>query len=178
MTAANLPRSLEQIFGHEGGYSDDPDDGGNWTGGAPHIGKLLGTKFGIAANTYPKINIRDLSLPAAAEIYRRDYATKVRYDDLPSGLDHAMLDFAINSGPRRAVQFLQRILGVPDDGAFGRITMAEAKEADPAITIKTLCANRLSYLRGLRTWSKYRNGWMRRVNEVEAFALKLAQEGG
>ena len=40
-----------RLIGHEGGYSADPKDPGNWTGGRPGVGKLLGTKYGIAANT-------------------------------------------------------------------------------------------------------------------------------
>jgi lysozyme family protein len=176
MVAKNFPRSLEKIFGHEGGYSNDRADPGNWTGGRVGSGKLLGTKFGIAANSYPKLDIKNLTLAEAATIYRKDYATKVRFDDLPSGLDHAMLDFAINSGPRRANEFLQRCLGVPDDGILGPITMAEVGNSDTVELIKGLCASRLALLKRLRTWPRYKNGWTRRVKEVEAFALELAGE--
>lgn len=175
MTAANLTKSLGQIFGSEGGYSKDRNDPGNWTGGSVGNGKMLGTKFGIAANTYPKLDIKNLTLEQATEIYRRDYASKVRFDDLPSGLDHAMLDFAINSGPRRAIEFLQRVLGVPDDGVFGQVTLGEARGADPEATIKALCRDRLVYLKKLRTWPRYKNGWTTRVNAVQKFALSLAQ---
>ncbi len=178
MSAANLPKSLEQIFGHEGGYSSDKADPGNWTGGVVGKGALLGTKFGIAANSYPNLDIKNLTIEEAAEIYRRDYAAKVRFDELPSGLDHAMLDFAINSGPRRAVEFLQRILGVPDDGRMGPITVAEAQEANAKKTIAALCTARLAFLKGLRTWKRYGKGWSRRVNDVKAFALKLSEDKG
>lgn len=174
MTAANLRMSLNQIFGSEGGYSSDRRDPGNWTGGTVGSGRLLGTKYGIAANSYPKVNIKALTLEEAAAIYERDYASKVRFAELPSGLDHAMLDFAINSGPRRAVEFLQRVLGVPDDGQFGSVTLKEATEADPAKTIKALCQARLAYLKKLKIWPTYGRGWTTRVNAVREFALKLA----
>lgn len=174
MTAANLGASLGQIFGHEGGYSSDPDDPGNWTGGSKGKGKMLGTKFGIAANSHPNVDIKNLTIEQATEIYHRDYAAKVRFDDLPSGLDHAMLDFAINSGTMRAAQTLQRILGVPDDGKIGPITIAEVKEHPVRELIDEVCNRRLTFLKALKVWPKYSKGWSRRVSEVHAFALKLA----
>lgn len=175
MTAANLEASLGQIFGHEGGYSCDTSDPGNWTGGSRGHGKLLGTKYGIAANSYPDLDIKHLTLSQAAAIYRRDYASKIRFDDLPDGLDHAMLDFAINSGTYRAATFLQRIVGVPDDGKIGLITLAEVREHDARDLIDKLCDERLAFLHRLRTWSKYGKGWNRRVTEVHAFAIKLIE---
>jgi len=46
-----------------------------------------------------------------------------RGDDLPGGLDLAVFDFAVNSGPARAVKTLQRIVGVPADGVMGAMTL-------------------------------------------------------
>lgn len=177
MSAANLSASLGQIFGSEGGYSSDRHDPGNWTGGAVGHGVMHGTKYGIAANSYPTVDILHLTLAQAADIYRRDYAAKVRFDDLPAGLDHAMLDFAINSGPSRAVKFLQRTLGVPDDGKMGPITLAEVEEHDAKTLIDKLCEARLAFLHGLSTWPRYGKGWNVRVTAVHAFAMKLAAAG-
>ena len=43
--------------------------------------------------------------------------------DLPAGLDYAVYDFAVNSGPSRAVKFLQELLGanIIKDGVMGNI---------------------------------------------------------
>lgn len=173
MAAANLSRSLEQIFGHEGGFSKIRSDPGNWTSGKVGVGKLLGTKYGIAANSYPHLDIPNLTLAKATEIYRRDYAAKVRFNDLPSGVDHAMLDYAINSGPSRAVKDIQREIGAADDGVMGPMTMAGVRAARPDVLINGLCDRRLRFLKGLSTWPTFGRGWTRRVKEVRAFALSI-----
>ncbi len=52
--ASVLPFTLHQ----EGGLSLDPKDPGNWTGGKVGLGKLLGTKYGIAAASHPGLDVR------------------------------------------------------------------------------------------------------------------------
>ena len=42
--------AFDRLISHEGGYSEDPRDSGNWTGGAQGVGQLKGTKFGIASS--------------------------------------------------------------------------------------------------------------------------------
>jgi len=42
----NFDLAFDRVIGHEGGYTDDPRDRGNWTGGATGRGELKGTKYG------------------------------------------------------------------------------------------------------------------------------------
>jgi len=58
--------SFKVLIGHEGGYSDDRNDPGNWTGGKVGVGELLGTKYGVAANSYPMEDIQGLTLETSA----------------------------------------------------------------------------------------------------------------
>ena len=58
MITDDVKKWLTRIFDHEGGFTDNPNDPGSWTGGAPHNGELIGTKYGIAANTYGHLHIR------------------------------------------------------------------------------------------------------------------------
>jgi lysozyme family protein len=175
MTAANLSRSLDHIFGSEGGFTKDSRDAGNWTGGRVGRGRLLGTKFGIAANSYPGVDIKSLTIEKATAIYKQDYAAKIRFDELPSGVDFATLDFAINSGPKRAGEFLQRVVGVNNvDGWIGPATVKTVAAMPARDVIDQLCDQRLAYLKRLSTWPTYGRGWLRRVASVRAFALSLA----
>lgn len=177
MTARNLDIALSKIFGHEGGYTSARSDPGNWTGGKIGKGKLKGTKYGISAQSYPHLDIRNLTLAKATEIYRRDYAKKIRFDDLPAGVDYATFDFAINSGTSRAAKFLQNVVGVEQDGVIGPATLTAVRAFDPAEIITQLCDDRLAFMQSLkRMWPIYGKGWERRVTEVRAFSLKLAEE--
>jgi lysozyme family protein len=63
------------------------------------------------------------------EIYKTMYWDKVWGDKLPDGLDFAMFDFAVNSGPARAVKELQKnFFGCTTDGIMGSQTFGKIEE--------------------------------------------------
>ena len=152
-----------RLIGHEGGFSDDPKDPGNWTGGRPGAGKLLGTKYGIAANTYPDLDIKALTLDQAKAIYRRDWWDKIHADQLPGAVAFQLWDFAVNAGITRAVISLQRAVGVADDGKLGPRTLAAVNAMPVPDVIARFNAERLEFYASLSTWPTYGKGWVRRV---------------
>jgi lysozyme family protein len=97
---------------------------------------------------------------------------------LPAGIDYAVFDYGVNSGISRSAKVLQRVLGVADDGMIGPITLGAANACDCKVTIAAICDERLRFLRSLRTWRVFGKGWGRRVAEVKAVALDMAQQGG
>lgn len=159
----NFDAAFERLIGHEGGYSDDPKDPGNWTGGRPGVGKLLGTKYGIAANTYPDIDIKALTLEQAKAIYRRDWWDKIHADQLPAAVAFQLWDFAVNAGITRAVISLQRAVGVADDGKLGPRTLAAVNAMPVPDVLARFNAERLEFYASLSTWPTYGKGWARRV---------------
>jgi lysozyme family protein len=173
MASENYAPLFERVLEHEGGFSDDRRDPGNWTGGVVGKGVLKGTKYGIAANTFPNVDIRNLTKDQAREIYRGLYWNAIRGDQLPSGVDWAVFDFAINSGTVRAVMALQRALGLADDGRLGPVTLAAAYRVDPRKVIAAICDERLAFMRRLKHWKTYGKGWSRRVAETRALALSM-----
>ncbi len=154
---------IRRILSHEGGYSSDRTDPGNWTGGRVGVGKLLGTKYGIAANTYPHLNIKALTWEQAKEIYRRDFWQASRAHQLPPAVGFQLLDGAVNSGISRAVQWLQRAARVADDGIIGPVTRKAVAAADPSDLVMRFLAERLDFLTGLRNWPNHGRGWARRI---------------
>ena len=169
MARANFAAALSAVLLHEGGWANNPKD----PGGATMKGVTLATyrRYRPGAT---KEQLRNISDEELRTIYRDGYWDEVRGDDLPSGIDFATFDFAVNSGPSRAAKFLQRVLGVTQDGVIGPVTLSAAQSANPEAVIRHLCDQRLAWLQTLSTFATFGKGWTRRVQEVKAKALSMA----
>jgi lysozyme family protein len=110
----NFQRALALVLKHEGGYVDHPKD----PGGATNKGVTIATFRRYVKKDGTKDDLRRISDADVARIYKRHYWDAVRGDDLPDGLDYATFDFAVNSGTGRAPKYLQRVLGVAQDGVI------------------------------------------------------------
>jgi lysozyme family protein len=163
---------FDRLIGSEGGYSKSPDDPGNWTGGVKGCGKLLGTKFGIAANTYPDLDIAGLTLDQAKAIYRRDWWDAIHADYLAPAISYQLWDFAINAGMPRAVMSLQRAVDVLDDGVLGELTMSALSKCDVNDVVYLLTAERIEFLTRRRNWPQAGAGWMNRIARNLRFAAQ------
>lgn len=163
--------AFRQLIDHEGGYSDDPRDPGNWTGGRVrnqdgsdrYVGELRGTKYGIAAHSYPTLDIRALTLDDAREIYRRDWWLAMRIDDLPDAIRFPAFDAAVNSGRTRSTLWLQRAAGVDDDGIIGDVTLAAVRALPASVVVARMTGHRLAFLADLGSWPVHGRGWSRRI---------------
>ncbi len=172
MTATTFERAMTLVLQHEGGWSDDPQD----PGGATNLGVTIGTLSLHLGRPATRAEVRALTPATVAPIYRRRFWDAIQGDALPAGLDYALFDFAVNSGPRRAVIGLQRALGIADDGRLGPVTLAALAGRDVPALVNALSDGRLSFLRALSTWPRFGRGWGRRVEEVRKAALALAAE--
>lgn len=146
----------------EGGFSGNPADPGNWSGGAVGSGALLGTKFGISGASYPKLDIAGLSEAAAKEIYQRDFWPVIQGEQLPDAVALVAFDAAVNAGPRRAVMWLQQAAGVTADGVLGQQSLAAIGQGNPAAIAKESLGRRIDYSARLPSWSIFGLGWSRR----------------
>ena len=172
MAKENFPQALYWVLQHEQGYVNHPKD----PGGA--------TNRGITQRTYDAFrrdrgeatrDVHGIEEGEVRQIYREQYADAVWFDRLPSGLDYALFDFAVNSGPARAVKALQGIVGVRADGIMGNRTLAAAKARDSGQLITLLCDARQRFVRSLRTYKTFGRGWERRIAEVLRKGLALAK---
>lgn len=147
----SFERAFDRLMRHEGGYVSDPADPGGET------------KWGISKRSYPDLDIANLTREAAREIYRRDFWERIRADDLPDGVAFQAFDFAVNSGIETAVRYLQRALGVADDGHYGEATREAARAMSESDLILRLVAERLDFMTRLRNWPAHGRGWARRI---------------
>jgi lysozyme family protein len=166
----NFERSLAAVLKHEGGYSNHPKD----PGGA--------TNFGVTQRVYdawrknngkPSRSVKEIEKAEVDTLYYQQYWIMVRGDQLPDGLDYATFDYAVNSGPSKAIKDLQTVLGVKVDGIPGNVTIGAAQAGEPVKTVDALCDRRMAFLRGLSTFSTFGRGWSTRVGGVRATALEI-----
>ena len=170
----NFPEALAHTLRFEGGWANHPND----PGGA--------TMKGVTHKTYARYLGRDVShdelraIPDEhlADIYRRHYWDACRCDELPAGLDLAVFDTAVNTGPAQAVRLLQRIIGVSADGAIGPKTIAAINDYVVTHGLHTLIEAyteaRQGFYRLLPTYVHFGEGWRKRADHLADVAKSLS----
>ncbi|TBY57969.1 hypothetical protein E0H39_29575 [Rhizobium leguminosarum bv. viciae] len=169
------PETMAGIGVSEGGFSNHPADPGKAT--MKGITQAVFDEY-LAAEDLPPRSVKLITDAEVAAIYRTRYANKIRYDDLPAGVDYSTMDAAVNSGVSRGSKWLQQSLGVSSDGVIGNQTIAAAAKADAVSTIKRICSKRTSFLQGLKTFAVFGKGWSSRVARVEAASVSMAGRYG
>lgn len=129
---ADLKVALQTVFGNEGGYVNNPHDPGGET------------KFGIAKKYHPEVDIKNLTIDQAADIYRREYW---KFDRLQSQVVATkVFDIAVNDGVGQAIKLLQRAVAyvkgvtLADDGLMGLVTIAMTNACDEGKLLSELRA--------------------------------------
>ncbi|MGE0358654.1 MAG: glycoside hydrolase family 108 protein [Burkholderiales bacterium] len=149
--SASFDVAFGRLMDHEGGYVNDKADPGGET------------KFGISKRSYPDEDIPNMTRDRAMEIFRRDFWDRVNADRLPDGVAFQLADFAYHSGADTAVRYLQRALGVADDGHWGKVSQAAADAASESDMILRLNGERLDFMTRRKNWPEHGRGWARRI---------------
>jgi len=171
---ANFKSSFKSVIRHEGGYVDNPRD----RGGATNLGvtrKTLASWRKVPLRRFPKSEVKNLKLAEVEKIYKAWYWDTVKADNLPSGVDYAVFDGAINSGPRQAIRWLQSAVGVKRDGRLGPVTMGAVQSAPAKQTVATMLTMRLAWLKKLDRWPDFGKGWANRIRGVRKKAMAMAR---
>ena len=167
---ANFFKSLEMVLKHEGGFVDHPDD----PGGATNKGITHKTYSDFLGRPLEDVDeLKNIPEEHVQLIYKQGYWDKVKGDNLPSGVDFAIFDWAVNSGPGRAAKALQKAVGATADGAIGPKTLAAVEAADAAEIIKAVADDREAFYKSLRTFNTFGKGWLKRNKETRDFALEM-----
>ena len=155
----NFDEIIKQVLAHEGGYVNDPKDLGGET------------KYGITKLFYPELNIKELTIEKASEIYKKDYWDRNKVESLPQNLWHIYFDMCVNMGKRTAVKVLQRAAvnrgrDIEVDGGLGPATIGALK----GVELDRVRAYRVKFYVDLITakpeQEKFFLGWFRRATEV------------
>ena len=154
----NFDAAFQHVLKHEGGYVNHPSDPGGATN--------MGITEAVARRVGYRGPMQDLPVELAKRIYHEDYWKAVRADELPPAVRYAVFDAAVNSGVAQSVRWLQRALGVADDGVLGPKTLAAATAANPDALRARIIAQRLTFMTNLNTFGTFGRGWTRRCCEI------------
>lgn len=157
MSSENYSNCIKFVLRWEGGKVNHPRDPG---------GK---TNQGVTQRTYnayrrkkslPEQDVYRMENAERDAIYRKEYWDVAGCDALPCGVDLAVFDIAVNSGPRKAKYFLDR---------------ARAGNPAPGVIVARMCDDRLAWLRRLSTWPTFGKGWGNRVRDCKTLASSMAR---
>lgn len=172
---ANFQKALKAVLVHEGGWSNHKDDPGGATmqGVTQRVYDAFRAKSGAA-----KRSVKLMDKAERDTIYKEQYWDAVKGDQLPAGVDYVVFDGAVNSGPVRAIKWLQQSLkgyhgAIDGQIGLGTLQALSADDNNDAL-IDRMCDRRMAFLKALGTWSVFGAGWTKRVAGVRAMGKAMA----
>ena len=164
----NFDECLKMLLHHEGGYVNHPSDPGGET------------NLGVTKKVYQEWggtkDMKDLTVEDVAPIYKKNYWDRCKCDDLESGVDWVVFDWAVNSGTSRSAKAIQKICGATQDGAIGPKTLALIGKQDTQYVIEEFGKVRQDFYESLKTFDTFGKGWTRRNKETTEKALNMVED--
>lgn len=164
--------AIDFVFAVEGYVSNSKYDSGGYT------------KFGIAQNAHPGVDVRNLTIDGAKNIYRKQYWDACKCDKFAPSLALYLMDFAVNSGAKNAAVGLQRTvnkltagtgaLALCEDGKIGEKTIAAVNGIPERLMIAAFHAYRTEFYFNIvkknSTQNAFLRGWMNRLAKLNMYA--------
>ena len=168
----NFDKCLTMLLKHEGGFVDHPKD----PGGMTNLGVTKAVYDKWIGRESTEAEMRGLTQDDVAPIYKKNYWDRCKCDQLPSGADWSVFDWAVNSGTGRASKAMQKIVGAKQDGAIGPKTLQMIANEKAEFLVEEMYHQRQSFYEKLKTFETFGRGWTRRNKETKEAALELIHE--
>ena len=165
----NFDTCLTMLLKHEGGYVNHPED----PGGMTNLGVTKAVYDEFHGTDVTEEEMRNLKKSDVEPIYRSNYWNRCRCQDLPSGVDWAVFDFAVNAGTGRAAKALQQAVEAKQDGSIGPITLMKVKDHEVVNIINRIAIYREQFYRSLSNFDTFGKGWLRRNDETRRQAIHM-----
>ena len=173
---SNWKQSFDYMQESEGGFSDDPDDNGNWL----PDGRKGCTNLGVTQTTWEswvgrqsnEKEMRNLTPALVEPMYRRKFWEACSCNSLPPGVDYLVFDFAVNAGVGRSAKTLQSAVGATPDGDIGPLTLAAVSKFNSEELVNKFTDEKVAWYKSLKN-PKYEQGWLNRAAIVCQRALKM-----
>jgi lysozyme family protein len=157
-------KAFAQTLIHEGGYVNDPADYGGET------------KYGISKKAHPDVNIKNLTLENAKDIYYREYWQAMGFENIyDDELAAKMFDIRVNFRHQTFEELMRRALAsvqcnpnmLNSNMSWGRdmlwlINRADPKELRVALRSEQAGTYRLNVTKDA-TQARFINGWLKRA---------------
>ena len=134
----------------EGGYVDNPQD----PGGA--------TKYGISQTSFPNLDIANITIDDAMNIYNKQYWQPLQLDNYPLPISLFLFDTAVLQGVGKAVELINRV----------NIDVNDVKG-----TILKLIPMRLWVLALVSDYGTFGRGWTNRIADLINVINENLKEG-
>lgn len=163
---------LSLLLKAEGGYSNDKDDRGGPTNYG--ITQVAYARW-LVAHRLQVEPVKYISRASMEALYKQDYWTPAKCALLAKPIDWVVFDGAVNHSVRQSVKFLQRAVGVDDDGFIGPNTIQAVSQDvamhGPCSVAQNIIDQRRVFYRELvrkdATQEKFLNGWNNRLDHIE-----------
>jgi len=177
MAASNWDSAFKLMLASEGGFSADERDHGNkLPDGRPGSTMLGVTQYNWEHWTGHQVTheqMKKLTPEDVKPFYKKKFWDVCRCDDMPSGIDYLVFDFAVNAGCGGSAKILQTAIGVTPDGGIGPITLAAVNALDADELIQKFSQAKEDFYRGLGNFNVYGEGWLNRVAAVKVKATSM-----
>tara|TARA_S200002703_G_scaffold61077_1_gene52969 strand:+ start:159 stop:674 length:516 start_codon:yes stop_codon:yes gene_type:complete len=168
----NFDKSLQLLLKHEGGFVNHERD----PGGMTNLGVTKSVYEEWLGYEVDKQDMMKLTPEDVAPIYLNNYWIKANCDELPSGLDYVVFDWAVNSGVSRSSKGIQKCCGANPDGVIGPKTLELVVGQDTKFMIEKFKQVRQRFYEGLNHFDAFGRGWTRRNDEATEVALGMVED--
>lgn len=168
---STFEKALKFTLQWEGGYSNHEADKGGAT--MQGITQLNYHRYLTGRGIAPR-SVREIKPTEVRDIYCQMFWNPIHASALPPKLGIAYFDWAVNTGPTRAVKHLQACLGVKADGEIGPITLKAMAGAKSEV-LTCFLARREAFYReiGQGKQKVFLKGWMNRLEALKSYLEEL-----
>lgn len=162
---ANFSPIKDQIIPIEGGYVFNKNDPGGET------------KYGISKRSYPHLDIKNLTLDEAGDIYKRDFWDVIKLDQFnDQSIAENIFWFGVHAGPITSIKCLQKALNkigqpVISDGIIGKETLNSVNSViNPIFKLDALKLEQIQYyvkiVNSKPSSKEFLLGWINRIFKI------------
>jgi len=146
-----------------------------WEATVSHAGDILpendhdgaGTTFAGMTERDDGLDLKTLSSHWLVSKYIGNYWKPSRAEEIPEPVCYVVANFAVNTGVSHAAKFLQRALGITDDGIIGPDTIDHCYKVDVQELATDVLDNGRRYYHSLGEANPNLKGWLNRTNDLE-----------